>query len=181
MDVSRAAAEFAAASHDGQRRKYSDEPYIRHPARVADRVAGTGVDPEVVAAAWLHDVVEDCDVAVAELAARFGERVARLVEHLSEPPKWPGGPSRAERKAAYRRRLLVLQGRDAIDVHTIKAADCLDNIPSIRDNAPGFWKVYGREIVLLSNVLTLASPDLLAELRRALAQPTVATAGRRSG
>jgi guanosine-3',5'-bis(diphosphate) 3'-pyrophosphohydrolase len=175
MEVTRAAAEFAAASHRGQRRKYSDEPYIRHPARVAARIADLGMDAEVVAAAWLHDVVEDCDVAVAHLAERFGERIARLVGHLSEPRKTPGGPRRAERKAAYRRRLLVLQGRDAIDVHTVKAADCLDNVPSVRDNDPGFWSVYGREIELLANVLTLADADLLAELRHALATRPVTT------
>jgi (p)ppGpp synthase/HD superfamily hydrolase len=171
MELIRAAAEFAAASHRGQRRKYSAEPYIRHPARVAARMIDLRMDPEVVAAAWLHDVVEDCPVTLHQVAVRFGNRVARLVAHLSEPPRIAGGPGRPERKACYRRRVLVIQGRDAIDVHTVKAADCLDNIPSIRDNDPGFWKIYGNELRLLANVLTLAEARLLVELRDALAAP----------
>jgi (p)ppGpp synthase/HD superfamily hydrolase len=182
MELVRAAAEFAAASHRGQRRKYSAEPYIRHPARVAARMVDLRMDAEVVAAAWLHDVVEDCPVTLDEVAGRFGNRVARLVGHLSEPPKRPGGPARPERKACYRRRVLVIQGRDAIDVHTVKAADCLDNVPSIRDNDPGFWKVYRTELRLLANVLMRAHPRLLGELRHALAVNALrATAGRRSG
>lgn len=170
MELVRAAADFAAASHLGQCRKYSQEPYIHHPARVAARVAELGCDAEVIAAAWLHDVVEDCGVTVAQLAARFGDRVARLVHRLSEPPAQAGG-ARVVRKATYRRRLLVLQGRDAIDVHTVKAADCLDNVRSVREHDPGFWRVYGRETRLLCNVLTLAHPDLLDELRETLKRP----------
>jgi (p)ppGpp synthase/HD superfamily hydrolase len=189
-DLIRTAAEFASVSHRGQRRKYSAEPYIRHPARVAARMVDLRMDPEVVAAAWLHDVVEDCPVTLDEVAARFGPRVARLVGHLSEPPGIPGGMRRAERKACYRRRVLMLEGRDAIDVHTVKAADCLDNVPSIRDHDPGFWKVYGREVALLANVLTLADARLLDELRAAIARPPARppglegarpTADRRSG
>ncbi|MFU8817569.1 MAG: HD domain-containing protein, partial [Pseudomonadales bacterium] len=170
MQPIRAAAQFAAASHHGQRRKYSDEPYIRHPGRVAARVAQLGVDPEVVAAAWLHDVVEDCDVSVAEVAQRFGLRVARLVDYLSEPPSVPGGPNRAARKAAYRRRLASLRGRDGAAAHTVKAADCLDNIPSIRDADPQFWKLYRRELMLLADVLTMAHPDLLGRVAASAAR-----------
>jgi (p)ppGpp synthase/HD superfamily hydrolase len=171
MDLVRAAAQFAAASHHGQRRKYSSEPYIRHPARVAARVADLGVDAEVVAAAWLHDVVEDCDVSVEALAGRFGPRVAVLVDYLSEPPRVPGGPNRSARKAAYRRRLASIGGRIGRDVHTVKAADCLDNVASIRDNDPKFWKIYRRELAMLADVLTKAEPGLLAELRAALGRP----------
>ena len=75
MDLVRAAAQFAAVSHHGQRRKYSDEPYIRHPARVAARVAELGVDAEVVAAGWLHDVLTKAEPGLrAELLAALGGR-----------------------------------------------------------------------------------------------------------
>lgn len=169
MSLAAAAAEFAREAHRGQYRKYADEPYHLHTARVAEAVAGAGLDEAAVAAAWLHDVVEDCGVTLPELEARFGARVARLVDLASEPPAVPGGPNRAARKAAYRERLRRLQGQEAVDLHTLKAADCLDNVPGIRDHDPGFWRVYRREVAALAEVLTEAPPAWLAALRRELA------------
>nr|WP_246379226.1 HD domain-containing protein [Gluconacetobacter johannae] len=88
--VSRAAA-FAAAAHFsvGQRRKYTNKPFIVHPQRVAELVADTGARDEVVAAAWLHDVVEDTNITMAEIKAVFGAEIANLVDMVTDvvPPE----------------------------------------------------------------------------------------------
>ena len=71
---------FAAQMHDGTTRKGSELPYIVHPMEVAAIVGTLTEDEEVLAAAVLHDVMEDCGVAFDELERRFGLRVAQLVE-----------------------------------------------------------------------------------------------------
>lgn len=71
---------FAAKAHDGMLRKGTDIPYIVHPAEVAAIAATITEDTEVLAAALLHDVMEDCGVTQAQLAERFGGRVAQLVK-----------------------------------------------------------------------------------------------------
>ena len=75
--MSRADA-FAAAAHAsiGQRRRYTGDPYIVHPRRVARMVAQTDVRDAVVAAAMLHDVVEDTPVTLTDIRAAFGDGVA---------------------------------------------------------------------------------------------------------
>lgn len=74
---------FSAEKHDGQYRKGTHVPYIVHPFLVASGVATYSPDEHVIAAALLHDVLEDCDVSKEELAGKFGERVASLVEDVS--------------------------------------------------------------------------------------------------
>ena len=88
---------FAEAAHRGQRRK-DDRAFIAHPVRVARLLAARGYDDEVVAAALLHDVVEDTPVTLNEVRERFGERVAELVACVTEDPDLPT----SERKVAYR-------------------------------------------------------------------------------
>ena len=70
---------FAANAHDGATRKGSRTPYIVHPMEAAAIAAALTRDEEVIAAAALHDVAEDCGVSEEELAQRFGARVAQLV------------------------------------------------------------------------------------------------------
>ena len=78
------AAEFAAYAHAGALRKGSKLPYIVHPREVAMIVAMMTEDPEVIAAAYLHDVIEDAGVRYEELEEQFGKRVADLVQEESE-------------------------------------------------------------------------------------------------
>ncbi len=80
----RRAAEFAAKAHEGAVRKGSTIPYIVHPRETAVIVSGITSDPEVIAAAFLHDVIEDSPVGYEEIRAAFGERVADLVRGESE-------------------------------------------------------------------------------------------------
>lgn len=122
----RQALEFASIKHQGQYRKNPVEkiPYISHPAAVGLMLARAGYDDEVVAAGVLHDVVEDCGVSLAELSKKFGPRVARLVDQVSEPSKdlaWE------VRKQAYRDRL---EGAEP-NALAIAAADHLHNLQNL--------------------------------------------------
>lgn len=120
------AMEFAAIKHQGQWRKHPTKkiPYIEHPALVGLMLAQAGYDDEVVAAGILHDVVEDCGVTLEELADKFSQRVARLVDQVSEPSKimtWD------ERKQAYREKL---DGAE-VEAIAIAAVDHLHNLRSL--------------------------------------------------
>ena len=75
---------FAVRAHAGQCRKADHSPYILHPMETAAICATVSTDPELLAAAVLHDTVEDCGVSLEELSARFGPRVARLVAAETE-------------------------------------------------------------------------------------------------
>jgi myo-inositol-1(or 4)-monophosphatase len=80
----RKAAEFAARAHEGALRKGSRIPYISHPMEVAMIVALMTDDRDLIAAAYLHDVIEDAGVTYQELEEEFGTRIAQLVKKESE-------------------------------------------------------------------------------------------------
>ena len=135
------AADFAARRHLGQVRKSSEPvPYISHPlnvARVLNEEGGVS-DPELLAAAMLHDVLEDTAASRAEFIAlrselglRFGERVAAIVEELTDDKSLP----KAERK-----RLQVLHAaRKSQGAALVKVADKLCNIRDIWRDPPRDW------------------------------------------
>mgnify|MGYP005843488601 CR=1 FL=1 len=139
---------FALEAHGEQLRKGSAVPYITHPVGVATVLAQYEFDAEVVAAGLLHDVVEDAGVPVAELARRFGERVAALVEAITERKhdEVPGAPLRPWeiRKAEL---LSRLEGAP-LEAVALKAADALHNAQSIlrdvRVVGPGVWQRFRR-------------------------------------
>jgi (p)ppGpp synthase/HD superfamily hydrolase len=97
--LTRRALEFASVRHRGQRRESDNAPFILHPLEVAQLLCGHEYRDEVVAAAVLHDIVEDADVDPVELHALFGPDVARLVDVLTEPS---AEGSYRERKARLR-------------------------------------------------------------------------------
>ena len=122
----RRAYAFAEAAHRGQRRK-DNRAFIAHPVRVARLLAARGYDEEVVAAALLHDVVEDTAVTLDEVRERFGARVAQLVACVTEDPGLPTG----ERKRAYREGLR----RSPDAARAICAADKVCNIADLHEAA----------------------------------------------
>ena len=136
----RTAFYFAEKAHDGQQRKYTGEPYIVHPLAVASLVTFAGGSDEAVAAALLHDVVEDTDVTNAEIAEEFGMDVAGLVAEVTDVSK-PEDGNRAVRKAIDRDHLK----RASPSGMTIKLADMIDNSRSIAEGDPKFAKVYMAE------------------------------------
>jgi (p)ppGpp synthase/HD superfamily hydrolase len=88
------ALRWAALCHDGQKRKASSVPYFEHVAAVALILERAGFDEDVVVAGLLHDLVEDTDVTVAEVADRFGTVVADIVMHCSEVKNDAAGEKR---------------------------------------------------------------------------------------
>ncbi len=79
------ATEFAREAHEGQLRKGTQKPYIIHPIEVSEIVATLTTDQEIIAAALLHDTVEDCeDVTCEQLEELFGARIAGIVSEESE-------------------------------------------------------------------------------------------------
>jgi (p)ppGpp synthase/HD superfamily hydrolase len=152
---------YAERAHGAidQRRKYSGRPYAEHLERVAARVAVATDDAAAIAAAWLHDVVEDTPATHADIEREFGPRVAELVRALTDSDRSVG--NRAARKAADRARLAVAPAA----AHTVKLADLLDNAEDIAANDPHFARVYVGEMGALLQVLTRGDPALLAEAR----------------
>ena len=118
---------FASRAHDGMLRKGTNIPYIVHPAEVAAIAATLTDDPEILAAALLHDVMEDCGVSEAELAERFGARVAQLVK--SETQERNGDPAATwlVRKQGAVERI----GRGDRAVRIIALSDKLSNMRAI--------------------------------------------------
>lgn len=133
---------FAIAAHAavGQRRKYTGEPYHVHPERVAEWVRSAGGDDNMIAAAWLHDVVEDTQVTLEFIEREFGSDIAELVDWLTDS-QTPNDGNRATRKSNEAERL----GRSPARAQTIKLADLIDNTSSIVTYDPGFARVYLRE------------------------------------
>lgn len=128
MTLTTQAVIFAAQAHDGALRKGGDVPYIVHPMETAAIAAALTDDEEVIAAAILHDVIEDCGVTQEELCARFGERVARLV--MAETNVKDGDPREtwdARKKETIAR--LACAGREE---QIIALSDKLSNMRAIQ-------------------------------------------------
>ncbi len=121
----RRAYEFARASHGDQLRK-DGSPYITHPIAAAVIVAEMGLDEESVIAALLHDVIEDTPVTHEEVARRFGESVAGIVEGVTKLTKMRY-TSKEEEQMENLRKMLLAMARD-IRVVLIKMADRLHNM-----------------------------------------------------
>lgn len=154
---------FAIAAHKavGQVRKYTGEPYHRHPADVVRIVKSTpGHTEEMLCAAWLHDVVEDTAVTIADIDMMFGRAVAKLVEELTDVSK-PDDGNRAERKALDR----AHTAKASPQAKTIKLADLISNSRSIMQHDPGFAAIYIPEKRLLLDVLQEGDQALLAVAR----------------
>ena len=150
---------FARAAHGavGQLRKYTGEPYVTHPIRVMELVRTVLPDePDALAAALLHDVIEDTEITQNEIYAEFGPDVTEMVVALSDL-HIDGIQSRKARKALDRDRL----SKASASVQTIKVADMIDNTESIVAHDPKFAKLYLEEKRLLLDVLTKADTGLV--------------------
>ena len=162
-DLESRARAFASGAHAaaGQRRKYTLTPYIEHPAAVVELVRGVPHDPAMLAAAWLHDTVEDTQVTREDIAREFGAEVASLVDQLTDVSR-PGDGNRAARKAIDREHTARAEPR----AKTIKLADLIDNSRSILERDPKFAAVYLREKAALLEVLREGDATMWAEAER---------------
>ena len=140
--VSRAKV-FAAEAHKGQLRKYTGEAYFYHVNNVALAVFAAKGSETMVAAAYLHDVVEDTKYTIEDIGELFGLEVAELVYDLTDHftsknyPNW----NRAKRKYHEAKRL----GKVSKDAKLIKWCDLADNTSTIVKYDPGFAKIYLKE------------------------------------
>jgi GTP diphosphokinase / guanosine-3',5'-bis(diphosphate) 3'-diphosphatase len=122
------AFEFAYCLHEGQYRA-SGEPYICHPIAVAGLLRDLGGSGAMIAAGFLHDVVEDTDVTPDEIERRFGGEVRRLVEGVTKLSKF-NFSSKTERQAENFRRMFLAMAQD-IRVIVVKLADRLHNMRTL--------------------------------------------------
>ncbi|MCH2220204.1 MAG: HD domain-containing protein [Dechloromonas sp.] len=159
------AREFARHAHASQPRRYTGEPYFVHLEEVAGIVERAGMSNKAIAAAWLHDTVEDQGVTPQMIARLFGDEVALMVIDLTDTPLKPGF-NREKRKAMDRDRLAVASP----DAQSIKCADLISNTSTIVQHDPDFARVYLKEKRAVLNVLTRAHLDLLRMARASLQQ-----------
>lgn len=158
------AARFADTAHAGQFRKYTGQPYICHSMKVAGMTSLlTSVSEEMVAAAWLHDVLEDTNTPPSVLEFEFGPQVARLVEELTFDDRElkARGMNRGQRKILQFEKL-----RDASRAaRNIKILDRIDNLADIPKGEP-FLKTYLDESEILFQYLKDTDTDvaLLSQL-----------------
>ena len=141
--------------HEGQLRKYTGEPYHVHPFEVAHIIKDHGLGEDLQVAALLHDTIEDCDVNKSEIASLFGNRVANLIDMVTDVSK----PEDGNRKARKQLDKEHLAGADA-DGQSIKLADLISNTSSIVKYDPDFAKVYMAEKLDLLTVLTKGDKEL---------------------
>ena len=164
MSLILAAARFAKEAHGGQSRKFNGLPYITHPARVAGRVAIHDIaSEETVAAAFLHDVMEDCGTQRTTLEDLFGDEIAKLVSELTNPSK--GSPlPRGKRKKIDRDHLRTVSREAKI----IKLIDRIDNLQEMHGAPNDFIEIYTAESQLLKGAIGDADPKLSQELSDAI-------------
>ena len=122
------AFQYAYDGHNGQNRK-SGEPYITHPLHVALYLCDLNFDKETIAAALLHDLIEDTDISYEDLKKEFGEEVADIVDGVTKLDKIKYS-SNEEAKADAIRKMVIAMSKD-IRVLILKLADRLHNIQTI--------------------------------------------------
>jgi (p)ppGpp synthase/HD superfamily hydrolase len=168
MSIIRNAARLAHNCHAGQTRR-GGKPYIEHPHRVADMVMLLDIETpiitdEMIAAAWLHDVYEDCDITpFALIEATQSIVVNKYVRELTNLYTKKACPelNRRGRKMAEARRLAQVSPQAQI----IKLCDRIDNLKTIHKKGKKFTLFYCDESDVLAEAL-VAGPKLQAEVFR---------------
>ena len=130
MELVSEAIVFAAKAHDGMRRKKSDAPYILHPMEAAVIVGTMTDDQNLIAAAALHDVVEDAGITLEEIKEKFGQRVWELVRSETEEKREDLPPAQTWR-IRKEESLAVLKNAEDIAVLMVWLGDKLANLRSI--------------------------------------------------
>ena len=151
---------LAGKAHEGQFRKYSGMPYIVHPIEVATIVQSVDHTDEMIAAALLHDVVEDTDYSFEDIANEVSPKVAELVKGVTDVSN-PQDGNRKVRKAIDKDHL----AEQNAEVQTIKLADVISNSQDIKANDPKFAEVYIEEMKALLEVLTKGNKTLYAKAK----------------
>ncbi|HYU14510.1 MAG TPA: HD domain-containing protein [Candidatus Acidoferrum sp.] len=153
-DLATTALRFARRAHLGQHRKQTHEQFVEHPIAVANLISEEGLNGSILAAAYLHDVVEKTEVEPSEIRKRFGPDVAEVVESLTDDDSVDGY---VERKRALRRQVIG-SGRDSVLIY---AADRVANMRDWRKVAPENREEIGARLgTTLEERMDLWSKDL---------------------
>lgn len=175
MSLIQDAQSFAEIAHAGQTRKGAGrEPYVIHLQEVADLVRQFGGSEEAIIAAWLHDTVEDCDVTFADLDARFGTNVSKIVAELTDDKTLP----KPERK---RLQIVNAPGKSP-EAALVKLCDKMSNVRAVGAMPPVHWtherrhayidwaETVVRALPLVSDAARKAFDQVARDARAALAQ-----------
>jgi GTP diphosphokinase / guanosine-3',5'-bis(diphosphate) 3'-diphosphatase len=153
-DLATTALRFARRAHLGQHRKQTHEQFVEHPIAVANLISEAGFNGSILAAAYLHDVVEKSEVESSEIRERFGPEVSEVVDALTDDDSVDGY---VERKRALRRQVID-SGRDSVLIY---AADRVANMRDWRKVAPEHREEIGDRLgTTLAERLDLWSEDL---------------------
>ena len=126
------AKRFATRAHSGQfLRNRAKDPFITHPERVVALVEQSGGTAGEIAAAWLHDVVEDTQVTLDDIRKKFGDAITEMVDGLTDPPHFAGNPDKI-RKAWQAERVIS----KSASVKRVKIADQTANSYTIGFDPP---------------------------------------------
>ena len=169
-------ADFVAEyAHKNQRRKYTKEPYIVHPRRVASEIIqyyGLIFDNNIIAMLWqeigivaatkLHDVLEDTKIDEETLRQIFPDTIVNLVVELTDPSKKMdiNKTTRKERKKVDREHLKNVSSEAKI----IKLCDRIDNLKDMSEAPPSFLALYKKESAMLAEVIGDVDEQLKQEL-----------------
>lgn len=157
---------FARKAHEGQFRKFYDPPipYIVHPQRVANLVKGVeGSDSIMVAAAWLHDVVEDTSFSYLDILDKFGLQVANYVLGLTDVSKQCHAVRRLNRDARKKiNNIFILNQPKAVQI--IKLCDIYDNISDLGDADDDFKELFLNEKKIQTELIRDANPFMAAQI-----------------
>lgn len=156
--------QFATEAHGDQKRKYTFEPYIEHPKRVAETVRSVPHTSEMIYAAYLHDVVEDTPVSLEEIEKRFGKEVAQLVSELTD--EYVKENYQHLNRKQRKKKEVERQAKISDQAKTIKLADVIDNTKDIVKNDRDFARKYIPEMDALTEVLLGGNPELLEKARK---------------
>ena len=118
------AMDVARSKHSHQNRKFGNVAYIRHPMHVAEILKTYSADQYIIAAALLHDTIEDTDTSYTELEATFGKKVANLVKELTSEKN-------ITNKVDYLTKKMIHMSSDAL---LIKLADRLSNVSDLQND-----------------------------------------------
>jgi (p)ppGpp synthase/HD superfamily hydrolase len=156
-DVVGRARTFALEAHGEQKRKYSEQPYVVHLDAVVRILRSFGIDrPHLLAAAYLHDTVEDTSATMQDILDAFGEEIAELVYWLTDVEQG----KRRMRKLMSAWRL----GHAPMDAKLIKLADFIDNSEDICRNDRHFAPVYLKEKAKTLEMMERAEGERLSKL-----------------
>lgn len=160
MNIIENAKKLATKAHEGQKRKYTGDDYIIHPEAVAKKIEMNGGTDEQIAAAWLHDTIEDCGLEFEDIKKVCGKQVAQYVLWLSDISKKEHGNRKIRKEIDA-----VVMALAPIPVKDIKLCDIIDNSKSILTHDPSFAKVYLKEKKRLLLSLSNGDKSLLKEAR----------------